>query len=80
MGAFKVQDVIDGIKEGTPTTPPLQRQPVYMKHVYASLITRHYEDMGYDCRIRVDVLIHTGITSFKKNPLLKNTNDVRPAS
>jgi len=46
MGAFKVQDVIDGIKEGTPKTPPLQRQPVYMKHVYASLITRHYEDMG----------------------------------
>lgn len=46
MGPFNVQDVIDGIKAGTQSAPKLQRQPVYMKDVYVSLITRHYEEMG----------------------------------
>lgn len=46
MGPFNVQEVIDGIKAGTQPAPKLQRQPVYMKDAYVSLITRHYEEMG----------------------------------
>lgn len=41
-----LQSIIDGIKERTPPLRRVQRQPVYMKDAYVSLLRRHYRECG----------------------------------
>jgi hypothetical protein len=41
-----LQSIIEGIKERTPPLRRVQRQPVYMKDAYVSLLRRHYRECG----------------------------------
>lgn len=45
MSTFKIQKVIDGIKE-RPKVNKLKRQPVYRKEDYIVLIKKHYKECG----------------------------------
>lgn len=43
---FNLQEVIEGLKERCPPVTKLQRQPIYRKNDYLTLIKKHYKECG----------------------------------
>lgn len=66
------------------STCPTCRAPIGVEfglgHFHEELTKLRRLVDGYECNLHVDILIHEGgITSFKKNPLLKDNDDVQSA-